>query len=101
MEYISQVITYQFTVYYEQFIIINYVNEHQLSPAIDASHTTPTSPINRRPILLKPIGWRYSPYCKWDLYIRGTTAQIPGAESGHTVRYYSNGNSTHSIIVEQ
>ena len=92
----------QVTIQYGQFIIIiNYVNKHQLSPAIDASHTTPTSRINWGPILLKPIGWRYSPYCKWDLYIRGTTAQIPGAEPGRTVRYYSNSNSTHSITVEQ
>ena len=46
----------QFIVHYEQFIIINYISEHQLSHAIDASHTTPTSRVNRGSMLLKLIG---------------------------------------------
>ena len=37
----------------KQFIIINYVSEHQLAPVIDASHTTPTTHVNRDSKLLK------------------------------------------------
>jgi len=35
--------------------VINYVSEYQLSPAVDASHTTPTTRANRGPMLLKLI----------------------------------------------
>ena len=51
MKSISQVMTCQFTVYYEQFIIINYVSEHQLSHVVDVSHTTATTHVNRDPKL--------------------------------------------------
>jgi len=40
-----------------QSVVINYISEHQLSHAIDASHTTPIY-VSRGPILLKLIGWR-------------------------------------------
>ena len=38
-----------------QYIIIYYVSEHQLSPVIDAFHTTPITRVNRGPNLLKLI----------------------------------------------
>jgi len=44
------------TIYYKQFFIIYYVNEHQLSPVIDTSHITPTTRVNQDPKLLKLIG---------------------------------------------
>ena len=47
------------TVYDKQFIITNYVSEHQLPHIIDASHTTPATHVNRDPKLLKLIGWRH------------------------------------------
>ena len=40
---------------FKQFIIINYVSEHQLLHAVDAFHTTPTTHVNRNPMLLKLI----------------------------------------------
>ena len=55
MKYISQVITCQITVYYKQFIIINYVSEHQLPHVIDISHTTPITNVNRDSMLWKLI----------------------------------------------
>jgi len=67
-----------------------YVSEHQLPPVIDASHTTPITRVNRNPKLLKRIGWRHYPCFRWVPYIPETTAQMPGAEPGRTVRYYSN-----------
>ena len=50
----SQVIM-SVTIWYKQFIIIYYVREHQLSHAVDASHTTPTTRVNQHPKLLKLI----------------------------------------------
>ena len=38
-----------------QYIIIYYVREHQLPHAVDPSHTTPTTRVNRGPMLLKLI----------------------------------------------
>ena len=46
----------QFTVHYEQFIIINYVSKDQLPHTVDAHYTTPTTHVNWGPILLKLIG---------------------------------------------
>ena len=69
-----------------QFLIINYVSEHQLSHIIDASHTTPTTRANRGPQLLKLIGWRHCLCFRWVLYIPGTTTQTPNPEPGPTVR---------------
>jgi len=49
-------------VHYRQLIIIYYVSEHQLPHIIDVSHTTPITPVNQGPMLLKLIGWRHCPY---------------------------------------
>jgi len=38
--------THQYAVYYVRFIIINYVNEHQLPHIVNASHITPTIYVN-------------------------------------------------------
>jgi len=54
--------------------VINYVSEHQLPHAVDASHTTLTTHINRGSKLLKLIGWRHCLSFKWILYIPGITA---------------------------
>ena len=70
----------------KQFIIINYVSEHQLPHIIDASHTTLTTHANRGPQLLKLIGWRHCLCFKWVPCISGTTTQTPGAEPGPTAR---------------
>jgi len=43
------------TVQYTQFVIINYISEHQLSHAVDTSHTTSTTHVNQGPRLLKSI----------------------------------------------
>ena len=43
------------TVQYTQFVIINYVSEHQLSHVIGASHITPTTRVNQDSKLLKSI----------------------------------------------
>jgi len=66
--------------HYGQFITINYVSEYQLSHGVDASHTKPTTHVNRCSMLLKLIGWRYYPCFRWIPYIPGTTAQSPGVE---------------------
>ena len=62
------------------------VSEHQLSPVIDAFHTTPTTHVNQSPKLLKLIGWRHCRCFRWVPYIPGTTAQMPDAELGPTAR---------------
>ena len=67
-------------------MIINYVTEYQLSHVIDASHTTPTTHVNRDRMLLKLIGWRHCPFFRWVPYIPGTTTQTPSAEPGSTAR---------------
>ena len=59
MKSISQVISCKITVYYEQFIFINYVSEHRLSHAVDASYSTPTTRVNRDFMLLKLIERHY------------------------------------------
>jgi len=76
----------QVTVQYRQFIIINCVSEHQLSPALDTSYTTPTTRANRVSMLLKQIGWRHCAYFRWVLYISETMVQMSGAEPGPTAR---------------
>ena len=75
------------SVHYKQFFIIYYVSEHQLSPAIDASHTTPITHVNQDYKLLKLIGWRYCPYFKWVPYIPKPRPQFLGVESDCTARY--------------
>ena len=42
-----------------QPLVINYVSEHQLPHAINASHITPTTHINWGPMILKLIGSRH------------------------------------------
>jgi len=64
-----------------------YVSEHQLSHAVDVSHTTPITRVNRSPKLLKLIGWRHCPYFRWVPYIPGITAQSPGIELGPIARW--------------
>ena len=71
---------------YEQFNIIYYVSECQLSPITGAPHTTPTTRVNQGPKLLKLVGWRRNPCFRWVPYIPRTTAQMPGAEPGLTAR---------------
>ena len=78
------------TVQYTQFVIINYVSEHQLSHTVDTFYTTPTTRVNRGPMLLKLISLRHYACFRWVSYIPGTTARMPGAERDRTSRYYSN-----------
>jgi len=81
-----------------QYIIIYYVNEHQLPPIIDASHTTPITRVKRGPKLLKLIGWRHCSCFRCVLYIPGTTAQTLVAELvlslGSQEHYNRNKNRT-------
>ena len=65
-----------FTYFGKRGVTINYVSEHQLSPIIDASHTTPITHVNQDPMLLKLIGWRHCPCFRWVLYIPGTTTSV-------------------------
>ena len=74
------------TIHYKQFIIFYYVREHELSPVIDAFHTTPITCVNPGPKLLKLISWRHCPCFMWVPYIPRTTAQSPGAEPSPTAR---------------
>ena len=69
-----------------QLIVINYVSEQQLPHAIDTSHTTPSTHVNRGSKLLKLIGWEHCLYFKWVTYIPGTMAQTPDTEPGPTAR---------------
>jgi len=48
-------------VYYVSLLLL-IVSEHQLSHAINASHTTPTTHVNLDLMLLKLIGWRHYLY---------------------------------------
>ena len=80
----------QVMVHYSQFIIIYYVSEYQLPYVINVTHTTPTTHVNRDPMLLKLISLRHYPYFRWVSYIPETTAQIPDAEPSRTARYYNN-----------
>ena len=43
------------TIHYKQFIIFNYVGEHQLPPVIDASHIAPITRVYQSPELLKLV----------------------------------------------
>ena len=75
------------TIQYKQFIIINYVSEHQLSHAVGASHTAPTTHVNWGRMLLKLIGWRHYTYFRWVSYIPGTTAWVFWRWTGRTAKY--------------
>ena len=55
--------------------IINYVSEHRLSHVMDTSHSTPTTHINKGPMLLKLIGAR-----TWCLPV--TPAELRRREAG-------------------
>ena len=43
-----------------------YVSEYQLPHAVDASHITPITRVNRSPKLLKLIGWRHCLCFMWS-----------------------------------
>jgi len=87
MKSISQVITCQFTVYYEQFIIVNYISEHQLLPVIDTSHTTPTTLVNRNTMLLKLIEEDVVHALAGSRIYSEPRPQFSDAEPGRTARY--------------
>ena len=59
-----------------QYVYYYYISEHQLSPIIDASHTTSITRVNQNLMLLKLIGWRHCPCFRWIPYIHGTTTSV-------------------------
>jgi len=63
----------QFTVHYEISSFINYVSEHQLSHIVNASHTMPSTHVNRS-YVIETDQWRNCPCFRWVLYIYETTA---------------------------
>ena len=68
MSTINHIYQVQFTMSMQDFSFVNNcVSEHQLPHAVDTSHTTPITHVNRGPKLLKLIGWRHCPCFRLSL----------------------------------
>ena len=67
--YIHQMNTHQSTVQYKKSVFINYVSEHQLSHAVSAFHTTPTTHVNWDAMVYETDWWRCCLCFKWVSYI--------------------------------